>query len=153
MPGPRGPIPQHSSQRRRTNAPDIPLESAPGVAAGSPDPGGEAEDSRVVAIPPPLSSWHPSMVEWYIGLTESAQRAWFEPSDWATARLWCDLMSASWPPPSALVGKFVTVAAELMTSEGSRRRLRIELARKAPTDPEAEQGDATVTSLAARLGA
>jgi hypothetical protein len=93
------------------------------------------------------------MVEWYLSLTESAQRAWFEASDWATARLWCDLMSAQWPPPAALVGKFASVAAELMTTEGARRRLRIELARKAPTDPEAEQGDATVTSLAARLGA
>lgn len=149
-----GPLPKRSDQRRRTNEPEIPTEVAPGVEAGSddaPEPPPRAE------VPPPASSWHPSMVEWYVSLIESQQSAWYEPSDWAVARLWCDIMSAAWKrdgvPSASLIGRWQVATTGLLTTEGDRRRMRIELARARPTKVEVEKANATVLSLAAALGA
>jgi hypothetical protein len=87
-----------------------------------------------------------------VALTESQQRAWFEPSDWMTARLWCDRMALSWPAvPVNLMSAFQSVAAELLSTEGSRRRLRIELARAKPRDPDADSAKASTLSLVDEL--
>lgn len=156
IPGAGGPVPKRSDQRRRTNEPEITPESAPGVRVGEVPPA-EAVSEHRVEIPPVQSSWHPTMIEWYVGLCESQQRAWFEPSDWATARAWCDIMTAAWDPvkgpPAAIVGRWQVAATGLLTTEGDRRRLRIELARKAPTDVEADEASGVVLSLAADLEA
>jgi hypothetical protein len=98
------------------------------------------------------------MVEWYVALIESQQSAWYEPSDWALARLWCDIMSAAWArdgyPSAALIGRWQVATTGLLTTEGDRRRLRIELARQKPTKVEKAAGNATVLRLAehSRLG-
>lgn len=149
-----GPLPKRDDQRRRTNEPVLPAEVAPGVQAGDPD---APPPLPPVEVPPVQSSWHPSMIEWYVALIESQQSAWYEPSDWALARLWCDIMSAAWArdgyPSAALIGRWQVATTGLLTTEGDRRRLRIELARQKPTKVEKAAGNATVLRLAEQLGA
>lgn len=141
-PGSGGPVPKRTTQRRRANKPPIPVVSVPTVSA--------------VRVPAADESWHPLAAAWYGSLAESGQRQFFEPSDWAQARVWADLLSrtllSSKGPSSMMVAAWASGAAELLTTEGARRRLRIELEREKPTDPDAEHADATVTDLMSRLG-
>jgi len=142
VPGPRGPVPNRSTQRRRTNSPET--ESAP-TATAEPVEQPEAE-----------ADWHPLAAEWYLSLGKSGQSAFYEASDWAQARIWTDLLSRTMRnakgPSAMLVTAWAAGAAELLTTEGARRRMRLELERERPVDADAEAADATVTSLMTRLG-
>ncbi|MDN6199363.1 hypothetical protein [Corynebacterium flavescens] len=118
-----GPLPKRSDQRRRRNKPDGP-EIAKISGAGH------------VKIPAEEKSWHISAKRWYRSLKKSGQNVFYEPSDWAYAQLACDLMSAELArdkPRAVMVSQILTMMDNLLTSEGARRRARIELIR-------AEQG-------------
>lgn len=113
-----GPVPKRSEQRRRRNKPDGPaLTKVPA--------------SSNVKPPRVSPSWHPLMKDWFRSLKESGQSIFYEPSDWQTARLMAHLMSealkSNKPVKAALLGEFNRMAASLLTTEGERRRLRIEL--------------------------
>lgn len=147
--GSRGPIPKRSDVRRRTNEPEGGIDSAPGADE--------------VLIPAPHEGWHPIASEWYASLAESGQSDFYEPSDWAFAYYVAELLTRSLG--YALDGAFVPVKVngqlvtavmagmtELLTTEGARRRARIELERgAAPPDPQAEHA-ATVTQLRSIAG-
>jgi hypothetical protein len=98
-------------------------------------------------LPEPDALWHPIASDWYLSLRESGQAAFYQPSDWAVARYAADLMSkvllSERGPNGQLVAALNSVMSSLLTTEGDRRRARMELERKKP----ASQTDADVTVL------
>ena len=136
--GTHGPIPKRSEERRRRNKDDGPeLVQAP---SGPP--------SDLPELPEPDGSWHPVATEWYLSLRESGQAAFYQPSDWAMARYAAELMSRGLmgdrPPNGQYVAALNSVMASLLTTEGDRRRARIELERK----PTVKAVPASVTAIA-----
>lgn len=130
--GERGPVPKRSSERRRRNK-----ESEPEVVT---------LDAQPVVVPPADESWHPIAHDWYTSLAESGQAQFFEPSDWQAARYVAHSMSLNLQAGrfSAQLFSFVWSAmSDLLTTEASRRRVRLEIER------EGVQKPAEVTSIAA----
>jgi hypothetical protein len=134
VPGQRGHIPKRSDQRRRRNKDGIETVKAAGATT--------------VAIPEPDESWHPAAARWYRSLAESGQSQYFEPSDWAQAAIWAEFLSRALNqgarPSSQLVASWAAGASELLSTEGARRRVRVELER-GQVDPDV---DSAVTALA-----
>ena len=131
-----GPVPKRSDQRRRRNKDVVEVEkveATPGVLRGP-----ELD----------LPDVHPLAAEWYESLRKSAQSVYFEPSDWAQAKVWTDLLSRELKkaakPSAVMIAAWSSAAAELLTTEGARRRLRIEIARAENVD---EDEEAAVTAL------
>lgn len=153
--GGRGPVPKRSDQRRRTNAPDQPIDSLPG-AAHAPSP--EADEN-----------WHPVAKAWFDALGTSGQSQLYQPSDWATAVLIAESMSRDLSPQAigiteqgevvrdviplkgASLSAYLRAMAVLMVTEGDRRRLHLELERTKASDPDEDRSQATITSLQSRL--
>jgi len=117
--GPRGPVPKRSSERRRRNK--------------------ESKVQTVTAItekvdqPPGDETWHPIALDWYESLASSGQARFFEPSDWHYARYVANVMSRNLKQRakfSAVLFASVTSAMnDLLTTEASRRRVRMEIER------------------------
>jgi len=117
--GVRGPVPKHSSERRRRNK--------------------EAEPDTVraivenVVVPRPSAKWHPIAKAWYKALSESGQSHFFEPSDWAAAQYVAESMSINLRQQrkfSAVLFSAVWDAmGDLLTTEAARRRVRMEIDR------------------------
>ncbi|MEU9611903.1 hypothetical protein AB0D56_10160 [Streptomyces sp. NPDC048209] len=128
--GERGPIPERSEARRRRNKSDGPelIKAPSGVPDGLPD------------LPEPDELWHPIASDWYLSLRESGQSAFYEPSDWAMARYAAHVMSqvllSERGPNGQLVAALNSVMSSLLTTEGDRRRARMELERKKPAGPK-----------------
>lgn len=129
-----GPVPKRSDQRRRRNKSDVDITSAPGAA--------------VVEQPEPGEMWHPAALRWYVSLSTSGQASYYEPSDWATAWVWAELLSRALEqgdrPSAQLIMAWSAGATELLTTEGARRRMRMELERGGKSD---DDEDAAVTAL------
>ena len=127
--GTRGPIPKRSEERRRVNKDDGPalIQAPAGSPEGTPD------------LPDPDPLWHPIAADWYLSLRESGQSAFYEPSDWAMARYAAHVMSqvllSERGPNGQLVAALNSVMSSLLTTEGDRRRARMELGRKKPDSP------------------
>ncbi|MDT0267988.1 hypothetical protein RM844_17040 [Streptomyces sp. DSM 44915] len=123
-----GPVPKRSDQRRRRNASDGPeVVKAPGGAA--PD------------IPPADESWHPIAARWYASLRESGQSQFYEASDWAMAVYIAEAMSrnlAAGRFSAQLLQTVLSGMTDLLTSEGARRRARVELERNNSADDAQE---------------
>lgn len=87
-------------------------------------------------LPEPDALWHPIASDWYLSLRESGQAAFYQPSDWAVARYAADLMSkvllSERGPNGQLVAALNSVMSSLLTTEGDRRRARMELERQKP---------------------
>lgn len=136
--GSRGPIPERSEARRRRNK-----EDGPGLVQAPSGPPPDLPD-----LPDADLLWHPIAADWYLSLRESGQAAFYQPSDWAVARYAADLMSkvlmSERGPNGQLVAALNSVMASLLTTEGDRRRARMELERK----PAAKQVPASVTAIA-----
>ncbi len=138
--GTRGPVPKRTDQRRRVNKPEIPLT--------------EAVAGAVSSQPPGEPNWHPLAAEWYRSLADSGQSRFYEPSDWATARLIAESMSRDLNhlmviPPSSLSAWLKAMTALLVT-EGDRRRLSLEL-KRAESSPEVVDGVADLDEYRRRL--
>ncbi len=139
--GSRGPVPKDSSQRRRANAADVAIEVV--------------HASVSVSQPAASDTWHPLAADWYVSLAHSGQAVFYQPSDWQSARVWAELLSRqlySERMNSQMISAWAAGATELLTTEGARRRMRIELERGDVADPAAEHAEATVTDLMSRLG-
>lgn len=119
VPGKGGSIPKRSDQRRRRNKPDGPaLVKAP---AGDETP-----------APDPDPQWHPIARDWFESLGRSGQCRFYEASDWAAARYVAHVMSRGLEVSrlsAQLFGAVMSAMSELLTTEASRRRARIELER------------------------
>lgn len=127
--GAHGPIPKRSEERRRRNKDDGPelIQASSGAPEDLPD------------LPDPDALWHPIASEWYLSLRESGQAAFYQASDWAVARYAAELMSrllmSDRAPNGQLVAALNAVMSSLLTTEGDRRRARMELERK-PSAPK-----------------
>jgi hypothetical protein len=136
----RGPVPKRSDQRRRTNKPDVPLI--------------QAEAGEHVTQPPAVAAWHPMAKEWYRALGRSGQCRFYEASDWAQARIAAEIASRmlqSARVSAPLLAAWLSMSTGLLTTEGDRRRMRIELSRGG-VDEDAVAAAAAVTDIRSRLG-
>lgn len=116
--GTRGPVPKRSTQRagHRTKA-----EQPTVIKRRGP-----------VEMPPPEPHWAPAAKEWYEALAASGQSEYFEPSDWAYARILAQLLSlqlTSSRPSSEMMKALLAAMGNLGTTEADRRRMRIEVER------------------------
>lgn len=135
-----GPVPKRSDQRRRRNKPVTPITSAPGAAS--------------VPVPEADPGWSPPARRWYESLAVSGQSVWYQPSDWAQAAVLTEVLDralAQGARPSArLIAVWAAGAAELLSSEGARRRVRVELER-GQVDQDAESAVAALDVYRRRL--
>ena len=135
--GARGPIGKRSDQRHghRTAA-----EQARTVKAASGAPPASPRVPRADA------AWHPIAKAMYNSLRHSGQSAFFEPSDWATAKLAGEATSRLLKADhfsAMLMAAVDGMWARLLMTEADRRRLGVEL-EKPKVDTAAE---AAVTDL------
>ena len=129
----RGPVPERSDERRRRNKnPDGPVTKS----AAQP----------LVVAPPADPGWHPMAADWYESLALSGQARFYEPSDWETARVWSEVLSRELLKgrmSAQMIAAWSGASTELLTTEGARRRGRLELERGEP-DLTAEQAKVAV---------
>jgi len=86
---------------------------------------------------------HPLVKELYEAMKNSAQKQYFEPSDWAYAKVtlhYVDKSLKQAKPSAMLLSSINTMLASLLLTEGDRRRVRIEI--------ERNQNDAVVLNVA-----
>lgn len=129
----RGPVPKRSDQRVRRNKPDGPEVT-------------KISGASTVKAPAEDRDWHNTAKRWFRSLKKSGQAIFYEPSDWAYAQLAADLLSSEMQrekPRAVMVSQILSMMDNLLTSEGARRRVRIELVR-AGQDPA---GDADVIPI------
>lgn len=120
--GTRGPVPKRSEERRRTNKP---TDADPVTA-----PAGTA-----VLWPEPEIEWHDLASDWYMSLQDSGQAVFYQQSDVMVARYLAEAMSRNLLAGRFSAQLFAAVMAgmtELLATEGSRRRVRVELERAKP---------------------
>ncbi|WP_424888085.1 hypothetical protein [Streptomyces sp. XH2] len=141
--GTRGPVPKRSAERRRRNkdgTESVRASSAPGA----------------VEWPEPEAGWHAIARDWYVSLGASGQSQFYEPSDVATARYVAEAMSRNLAAGARFSAQlFAAVSSamtELLTTEGARRRVRVELER-APAEEETPAGVTAIADYRAALGA
>jgi hypothetical protein len=128
--GERGPVPKRNAQRRRRNK-ESKAETAPALT-------GEVE------APPVVKSWAPAARRWYESLADSGQAQFFEPSDWQAAQLVAGELSVYLRSKkrSAMMWSHIwTAMTDLLTTEGARRRLKIEIERPTADDEGAEDSE------------
>lgn len=117
--GVRGPIPKRSEERIRRNKLDVPIEKIPVI--GRVDPPALGFDDP-----------HPLVLDLYRSMSESAQSKYFEPSDWQYAKFtlhFADQLLKSPRPSSQMLAAVNSMLTDLLVSEGSRRRVRLEIER------------------------
>jgi len=140
----KGPVPKRSDQRHGHRA----KADADNITRIT-------ETDEIFGPPLDLEGVHPLASDWYDGLRRSAQADLFQPSDWSTARVWTELLSRALNqgdrPSAVLVAAWASGATELLTTEGARRRMRLELDRPQKADADAVRAAATVTAIRARL--
>lgn len=141
--GARGPVGKRSDQRLGHRA-KAEAEEVTKVEVAAP----------VVPVMEPDADWHPIAQDWFRSLGESGQRAFYEPSDWQTARYVAEAMSRNLSAGRFSAQLFAAVMSgmsSLLTTEGDRRRLRIELERQAPVDADEEAAVAALDEWRDRL--
>lgn len=138
-----GPIPKRSDQRRRMNKPEGGISSAPSAA--------------VVAVPEPSPMWHATARAWYESLGQSGQTVYYQPSDWMVAYVWAEVLSQQLVADrmsAVMIQAWSSSASELLTTEGSRRRARLELERVGvQVDPDDAAADEALNVYHAQFGA
>lgn len=134
-----GPVPKRSSERRRRNK-----------------EGGEITKLKVsnptYDQPKPDNLWHKLAKNWYLSLAESGQAHYYSPSDWQHAYLVADILSRELDAAdekgkalrAVMLQTIFTEMGNLLTTEGQRRRLRLELER---ADREDKKAKGEVVSL------
>lgn len=134
VPGLSTNIPKRSAERRRRNA----STGTDSVVVTGP-----------VAIPALPERTHPIAREWYESLKESGQSQFYEPSDWHSAIVVTEMLTrllSSEKTSAMLFTAAWSAMGELLSTEGSRRRLKMEIERQ----PTGEK-PANVTDYRARL--
>lgn len=118
-----GPIPNRSDQRVRRNLPDVPVEAVQAIG--------------IVLVPElGIDNPHPVIEEMWESLKNSAQKKYYEPSDWAYAKLTMYVANEMLTYTNGKAISSMKLAAvdsmltKLLMTEGDRRRLRIEIERK-----------------------
>lgn len=113
----------------------------------------KAPGALEVPVPEPDEGWHPIARGWYEALAESGQSRFYEPSDWAAAQYAAEAMSRNLEAGRFSAQMFAAVWSamnDLLTTEGDRRRVRMELQR--PTAGEGNEGVTVLDDYRAALG-
>ncbi|WP_459957299.1 phage terminase small subunit [Nocardia sp. IFM 10818] len=128
--GSRGPVPKRSDQRVRRNKDEVPVESVSALGT--------------VKIPElGFDDPHPLIVDLFRSLSSSAQSKYYEPSDWQFARFtlhFANQLLKSGRPSAQLLAAVNQALTDLLVTEGSRRRVRLEI--------ERNQSDGAVIDIA-----
>lgn len=133
-----GPVPKRSDQRRRRNKEN-----------------GETQQvyrTGQVTIPATDENWHPIARDWFDSLKDSAISQYYDASDWATARYVAEAMSRNLSTgklSSQLFQAVMSAMTDLLTTEGARRKARIEIERT-NNDADEEEATADVVDLRKR---
>lgn len=117
--GSRGPVPKRSEDRIRRNKPEVPIEKVEAIGT-------------VVAPELGFEDPHPLVKDLYLSMRESAQARFYEPSDWEMARFtlhFADILLKSSRPSGQLLATVQSMMVDLLLTEGSRRRVRLEVER------------------------
>lgn len=141
--GARGPVGKRSDQRLGHRA-KAEAEEVTKVEVAAP----------VVPVMEPDADWHPIAQDWFRSLGESGQSVFYEPSDWMTARYVAEAMSRNLSDgkfSAMLFASVMSAMSSLLTTEGDRRRLRVELERQAPVDADEEAAVAALDEWRDRL--
>jgi hypothetical protein len=120
-----GPIPKRSESLQRRNAPSTVRTAAPGA--------------EIVVIPEADPLWHPIASRLWESLALSGQSKFYEPSDWALAFSVMDDLSEYKQQSrrsAQMLASIYTQMGSLLITEGDRRRVGIELARKSSDELE-----------------
>jgi hypothetical protein len=115
-----GPVPKRASERRRRGS-EYKLHEAVQVEG-------------VVEYPSADESWHPMARDWFESLKESAQSKFYEPSDWSYAVVWTEVLSRQLSASRVsahMMACWSSAATDLLTTEAARRRVRMEVNRRA----------------------
>lgn len=91
-----------------------------------------ASAGNAPVVPRASGDWHPIAQRWYKSLRESGQAQFYEASDWMTAVYVAEAMSRNLEQGKFSAQLFQTVLSgmtDLLTTEGARRRARVELER------------------------
>lgn len=119
-------MPKLAAERRRRNAPTGPtLLTLPAANVSTPP---EADPT-----------WHSVIVQWYAGLREGPEAEFLTPAGWGFVRYLAERESRNLQlarPSAQTSALFVASQADLLTTEGSRRRLRVELDRRVVHDSQ-----------------
>lgn len=113
------PAPKRSSERRRRNK-----DSKPETVTAT----------GAVEAPDADEAWNPIARDWFDALKTSGQAQFFEPSDWAAARYVAEVMSRHLEraqPSAQLFSGIWGAMSDLLSTEASRRRVRMEVERVA----------------------
>lgn len=138
-----GPVPKRSTERRRRNKPEGAEVTTVPAATHS------------AQCPPADESWHQIARDWYDSLARSGQAVFYEPSDWATARYVAEAMSRGLSSSRFSAQLFAAVSSamtELLTTEGARRRARLEIERGKPGEKEKPAGVTALDDYRSALG-
>lgn len=114
--GARGPAPKRSDQRRRRNK------------------DGGAVDGGMLQVeveqPEPREGLHPRADGWYRSLATSGQAEFYADSDWQVALLCAEAIDLFMDTGRAtLLAEIRAFQSQLLSTEGERRRARLELER------------------------
>jgi hypothetical protein len=141
--GARGPVGKRSNQRHghRTKAEqaEVTKVSVEGAPLGAQEP---------------EEAWHPIAQQWFRSLGESGQRVFYEASDWATARYVAEAMSRNLEAGRFSAQLFAAVMSgmsSLLTTEGDRRRVKVELERAVQVDADEEAAVVALDEYQRRL--
>lgn len=119
--GVTGPIPKRSDQLIRRNVQDVPVDKVTAIGA--------------VRIPDlAIEDPHPLVVDMYESMKHSAQRRFFEPTDWQLARFTLHQVNAALRRDGDAISAMKlaalnTMLSNLLMTEGDRRRVRLEIER------------------------
>lgn len=143
VPGKGGALPKRSSERmgHRSKA-DMETEKL--VIPG------------VVKVPTADPNWHKVAKSWYASLAESGQSVYFEPSDWAAAQFTAEAMTHTLDIGGAKISSSLFTAVwsamnDLLTTEGARRRVRLELERTGKDDAKNAKNAAVLDEYRRRV--
>lgn len=114
----------------------------------------KAPGALEVPVPDPDELWHPIARRWYEALAASGQSRFYEPSDWAAAQYAAEAMSRNLNAGQRFSAQLFTAIwsamNDLLTTEGDRRRVRMELQR--PATGKADEGVTVLDDYRAALG-
>lgn len=171
--GSRGPVPKRSDQRRRANKPAGPPPksgrgssrndwAAYALSIGVVVPEGASRSEIFAAVAEQHDpDWHPLARQLFDSLSKSGQAVFYQPSDWAMARVVAESISRElspqpmvvrlgeeafieWvalPPKGASLAAWLKASSVLGMTEGDRRRMGIELERVAADDGQEAVND------------
>lgn len=167
---PPGPIPKKDAERRRRNKTPDSGENTSAIPAEVVNL--DETIGGPVEIPVADPKWHSIAKQIWEAQQKSGQALWMEPSDWSMLYLLCESISrdlkpqvvgidetegkpilAAIPLKGASLNAYLKGFANLLMSEGERRRLRIELERQKRLDAAAEGGGNVIDIVQARADA